>query len=80
MPARYKVDLANGLRDPLQGDDRQIEVKVDPLLMIEGDLLAVAGRAVFDGRLPFAMPVRITAAVRLSEHEVLLARDAAAPN
>jgi len=50
-----------------------------PFLVIEGDLVAVAGRAVFERCLPFAMPVRIAAAVRLSEHEVLFARDAAAP-
>ena len=54
-------------------------MRVNPLLMIEGDLVAVAGPAVFDGGFPFAMPIRIAAAVRLPEHKVLFARDAAAP-
>ena len=47
--------------------------------MIEGDLFAVTARAVFHGCFPLAMPVRIAAAMRLSKHEVLFARDAAAP-
>jgi hypothetical protein len=55
-------------------------VNVNPLLMIEGDLLAVAGGAVFYGCFPFAMTVRVAATTRLSEHEVLFARDTAAPN
>src|SRR5690242_5814698 len=54
-------------------------MKIKSLLMIEGDLIALAARAVFDGCFPFAMAVRIAAAMRLSEHEVLFARDAAAP-
>lgn len=32
-------------------------MKMNPLLMIEGDLLANADRVVFEGFLPFAMPV-----------------------
>ena len=54
-------------------------MKVDPLVTIESDLLAFTARVVFYGCLRFAMPLGIAATVRLSEHEVLLARYAAAP-
>jgi hypothetical protein len=55
-------------------------VNVNPLLMTEGDLLAVAAGTVFYGCFPIAMTVRVAATMRLSEHEVLFAGDAAAPN
>lgn len=54
-------------------------MKIDPLLMLESDLRAVPARVAFSGSFGFAMPVGIAATVRLSEHEVLLARYAAAP-
>ncbi len=78
--AWQKLNIASRQRDPLdRGDDRQIEMEVNSLLMIEGDLVAIAARAVFDRSFRFAMPIRTAAALRLSEHEVLFAGNAAAP-
>lgn len=75
---RQELDIADAEHDPLDRDHRQIEMKLDPLLMIESNLLAVVRRAALAGSFPSAMPVRTAAAPRLSEHEVLSAGDTTA--
>lgn len=80
IPAGQKLYRVNRQRDPIGRRDQQNDVKIDPSLMIESDLLAFGGRAVLDRWFRFAMAVRIAASMRLSEHEVLFARDATAPN
>jgi hypothetical protein len=80
VPARPKFDAADRQRDPLHRYNRQIEMKVNPVLMLESDLLAVTARAVVPGGFLLAMPVRIAATVRLPEREVLFARYAASPD
>jgi hypothetical protein len=80
LPARQNFHAAERQRDPLHGHHRQIEMKVNPFLMLESDLFAVTSTAVLVVCFRFAMPVRITAAVRRPEREVLLARYAAAPH
>src|SRR5579883_1602226 len=68
--AWQKLNIASRQRDPLdRGDDRQIEMEVNSLLMIEGDLVAIAARAVFDRSFRFAMPIRTAAALRLRSEE-----------
>lgn len=70
---------ASGNYDCAYGDYGQTEMKINPFVMIESNLFAIAPGVVFRGRFPLAMPVRIAAAVGLPEHEVLVAGDAAAP-
>ena len=77
---RQNFDVRNGCGDALDGDHRQIEMEVDGLVMLEGDLVALARRAVFRGCFPFAMAISRAATMCLTEHKVLFARDAAAPD
>jgi hypothetical protein len=54
-------------------------MKVNRLLMLESDLLALRPTAALAGSFRFAMSVGIAATVRFSKGEVLFARYAAAP-
>ena len=56
-------------------------MNLDPLLLIESDLLALAARAaLLGGCISLAMAVWSAATVRASQREVPFAGDAAAPN
>lgn len=55
-------------------------MKINPLVMLESDLLALRSLAVLARCFPFTVAVRIAAAMRLSKCEVLLTRYAAAPD
>jgi hypothetical protein len=72
------METANGC-GPFDRNYWQTDMKVDSLLMLERDLLAVAALAVFTARLGFAMPVGVAATVRLAQRKVLFTRHAATP-
>ena len=57
----------------------QFKVKVDPFVMIVGDLVADSTRSLFPGCLSLTLAVGIAASVRPSRHEVLFARYAPTP-
>lgn len=54
-------------------------MQIDAFVMIESNLFALAPGIVFRGCLCLATSVRIAAAVRLPEREVLVAGDTTAP-
>ena len=79
-PSRDCRDCGEGHFDPEQGDSWQINVKVNRLLIIEGNLAALAARAVRRRCFVPAMAIRVATVLRALEHEVLFARNATAPN
>jgi len=74
------LDCAQRQVDLYHCDNRQIDVVIDRFFIVEGDLVAFASGVVFCRRFfRFAVTVWGAAAFRARPHEILVARDAAAP-
>jgi hypothetical protein len=81
VPQFQAFDGAERQVDLDRGQNRQIDVVINRLLMVEGDLVAFAPGLLLGRRLfRFAVTVRRAAALRPSEHKILLARDAPTPD
>jgi len=67
-----------GRIDPRENRRAKIDVEIYRLLVIESNLVTIAALSIPGRRFGLASTVSIAAAVRLTEHEVLLTRDATA--